>query len=148
MKITNPIRKATEQDIDLCDKIARHYRHELGFVSKVKMRDAIQRDDMLVYDNGSVIGFVLYRTRRDGWHTIYDIAVHPEYTRSGIGRSLIAMIPEPIRLKCVYGITANDFYEATGFECVSYETGRKRPLNVWQKIPKQEFCETCAEEVE
>jgi hypothetical protein len=45
---------------------------------------------------------------------------------------LLAVVPQPIRLKCPVDNASNAFYEARGFDCFDTEDGRKRRLNVWQ----------------
>lgn len=128
------IRRGTIKDIPSIETIAHQYPQELGFVRKVALRDAITRKNLLVaeYDN-NFCGFVLYRSRKDGWFTIYDIGVHREYRGKGVGRFLVDAVPCPTRLKCTTDNTANEFYEKSHFALVRTEEGRKRPLNVWER---------------
>jgi hypothetical protein len=56
------IRGAVGGDIDTCDRLARQYPDELSFVSKVKMRDGVDRREMFVACvNNVVVGFVLVK---------------------------------------------------------------------------------------
>lgn len=128
------IRQATLDDIGMVKHIANKYPRELGYVMMPSLRDAVGRNELLVYEvNGRIFGFVNYRTRRDGWHTVYEIAVDKPFRGGEIGRALIEAVPTPIRLKCtVDNKIANGFYEHLGFCLVRQECGRKRQLNVWE----------------
>lgn len=114
-------------------KIANQYRLELGYVMVPALRDAVERGELLVWEaNGRIFGFVNYRTRRDGWHTVYEVAVDKPFRGTEIGRELIEAVPHPIRLKCPVDNKANGFYRHLGFECVATEQGRKRMLHLWE----------------
>jgi len=78
--------------------------------------------------NGFVVGFCNYHKRRDGWHTIYELAVHRDWIGGRIGAGLLAAIPRPRQLK-----TTTDNVRAIGFysqylTMTGIEAGRKREL--------------------
>lgn len=131
------VRPASVEDIPAIEKIARQYRDELGFVRRVGLLEAITRDGLKVatYDD-MVIGFAHGHKRRDGITTIREIAVHRDYKHLGAGRAMIDSFDGVLRLKCTTDNQANDFYQRIGFTCIDTENGRKRELNVWQRIPK------------
>ena len=131
---TATIRYATEVDIPAVKKIANQYRNELGFVMIPALKEAIARLELYVAVMGQqVVGFVNFRTRRDGWHTVYEIAVHRDWKGQGIGSALLNAILDPVRLKCTVDNPANNFYEKEGFTLVRTEDGRTRRLNVWER---------------
>lgn len=128
-------RKAEEADLHAIKQIANRYKSELGYVMWPALRESMARGTLLVAvdaAHGGVVGFVNYRARRDGWHTIYEIAASQK--GHGVGRVLIDAVPRPTRLKCTIDNDANAFYERVGFAYVGTEDGRKRALNVWQRL--------------
>lgn len=128
------IRRATSGDIESILRIAHQYPKELGFVRKVSLEDSLSRNSLLAAEyEGTLAGFVNYRSRRDGWSVIYEIAVHKDFTKRGIGSFLLNAVPFPIRLKCPIDNASNSFYANEGFTLESMENGIKRQLNVWYK---------------
>lgn len=132
--MTVVIRPATSSDIPACDTIARQYPAELAFVRRASLQRGVDAGSLLVAEQGGqVVGFVLFHARRDGWRTIYDMAVHQDFVGQGIGRKLLYSVPTPVRLKCtVDNIRANRFYQAAGMTLAGREDGRKRALNIWE----------------
>lgn len=128
------IRYGTETDGDTCQRIARQYPSALPFISRAQLRQSLAKRELLVADyDGQTVGFVRFHARRDGWQTVYDLAVHRDYSGRGIGRALLYAVPAPIRLKCTLDNTvANRFYGNAGMQLAGVEQGRKRPLNVWE----------------
>lgn len=128
------LRYATENDIDAIKKIANQYKNELGFVNSAALKDSIKRFELYVAEYlGSIVGFVNWHKRRDGWSTIYEIATDKAYTGQHIGRALLESVPQPRRLKCtVDNARANGFYAHSGGMLARVEAGKKRMLNVWQ----------------
>lgn len=51
----------------------------------------------------------------------------------GVGRFLLYSVPAPIQLKCTEDNPANEFYTHCGMVLRTTETGRKRPLNVYER---------------
>jgi len=129
------IRHATLDDIPAIKRIACQYRAELGFVNRAALANAVGRRELYVAElpDGAVGGFVHWHARRDGWHTIYEIAVDRAQHGRGIGRALLYAVPTPIRLKCTADNEAgNRFYAGAGMILADTEPGRKRALNVWE----------------
>lgn len=132
--VTITIRPATLDDVAWCKAIASRYRDELGQVMWPALREAVNRGELTVACHSSTpIAFVNWHTRRDGWTTVYEIAVMPNLRRQGIGQQLLDAVPRPTRLKCtVDNANANAFYAKMGFTLTGVEDGRKRQLNVWE----------------
>lgn len=133
------VRKGKVSELDQIYKIYRDNGQYFGFVSKVEIVDAIVKSCLHVVEhNNEIVGFVLFTHRRDGVNTIQVIAVSPDIQRGGIGSMLIDSVPLPIRLKCIDGTHANEFYIKHGFELVGKELSKVRELNIYYKPnPKQ-----------
>lgn len=128
------LRFGQEQDIPYIVGIARQYRKELGYVMLPSLKESIERRNLVVaVKDQEVLGFVNYRSRKDGGQTIYEIAVKRDRVGMGVGKSLLLAVPAPVRLKCPIDNASNKFYEAQGFLLTRTEAGRKRMLNVWEK---------------
>ncbi len=129
------VRWALEKDLTHIQRIAKQYKNELGFVMNVSLKESIARGSLLVgVFDGAIVGFVNYRACRDGWQTIYEIAIDKTMRGRGLARGLIASVPTPIRLKTTTdNDVANKFYLSQGFILDRVEQGRKRPLNVYKK---------------
>lgn len=136
------ITKATPSDIDGIKKIADAHRKELGFVRRPSLLESINRAEVFVArQNGSIIGFVEYRHRKDEQTTLYNIVVEPAYRRAGVGRNLLERLIQEaeqrrktrILLKCPTELAANRFYEQIGFDLYQVEAGKKRRLNIWRR---------------
>jgi ribosomal protein S18 acetylase RimI-like enzyme len=133
--------KAELSDIDSIKKIADAHRNELGFVRRPALLEAIGRSEILVAKkNGSSVGFVEYRHRRDQQTTLHNIVVMSEYRYTGIGRKLFqALVKEAeergkgyILLRCPEELASNKFYQALGLHLVELEPGKQRRLNIWR----------------
>lgn len=75
------------------------------------VREATERQSVYVAVHGEeIVGFVMWRERRDKRHTIYDIATAPNYTRQGVKAALLNAVPRPRQLKCTVDNPANEFY--------------------------------------
>ena len=130
------VRPALPGDIAAIKRIAYQYRAELGFVNRAALFEAAGRRELYVCElpDGEIGGFVNWHARRDGWHTIYEIATAQEYAGCGIGRALLYSVPTPTRLKCTTdNDRANRFYEAAGMTLTRTEQGKKRMLTVWER---------------
>lgn len=136
------IRSALPKDIDAIKQLADSHKHELGFLRRPSLLEAIQRQELMVAQNGNgLVGFVEYRHRRDQQTTLYNLVVLPEHRLSGTGRQLVFALEEEARqkektlilLKCPEDLPANQFYERIGYTKVRVDTGKNRRLNIWQK---------------
>ena len=129
------LRLATEQDLTAIKKIANQNREFIGFVMNVALRESIQAQSLWVWeDQNTVVGFVHYHARRDGWHTLHEIGLLKSHQGQGLGQRLLAQVPLPIRLKTTTdNAGAARFYEREGFTRVRVEEGRKRALAVYEK---------------
>lgn len=115
--------------------LTRRFPDELPFVMLPQLTRSIERRSLLVAEvDGNVVGFVHWNARRDGWHTLYELVVHEDYQRTGVGRNLLYACPTPVRLRCtVDNDRANRFYENAGMRLAGTESGSKRMLNVWER---------------
>lgn len=143
------IRRATHDDVDACDKIARACERlakgSLGWVRKDGLHESVDKQTLhgAVWQD-AVIGFADFSTpsrgANKGWNVIHALAVHPDERIKGVGRTLLYSVPTPIRLKCPEHINgaeynvANDFYKRAGMILrdadVTQSTGKR--LNVWE----------------
>lgn len=142
---------AGEQYFSGAKQLADHHKRELGFINREILRKAIAAQSLLVALADSeastqLVGMLHFYQRRDDIVTLYSIAVAEPYRRYGLGSLLfeelvhIARISGKayIRLKCPADLPANLFYEKLGFELITEEKGKNRPLNVWcYKVSKQ-----------
>ena len=86
---------------------------------------AEKRGLLLAKSEARVVGFMLFNRRRDGWTTLYDIAVLPDFRRQGIAGMLLRSLSMPIRVTVM---ESNDgmrsFVRNNGFRLVS-RNGKK-----------------------
>jgi ribosomal protein S18 acetylase RimI-like enzyme len=131
---TATIRFAVIDDIPKIKKIANQYKNELGYVMIPNLKRAIQKSELYVAEYGhQIVGFCNWHRRRDGWSTIYEIAVDRARTGEHIGRALLEAVPSPRQLKCtIDNLSANQFYEHVGMILTGIDPGRKRLLNIWK----------------
>lgn len=135
-------RKATKADIDTIKQLADAHRHELGFVRRPALLEAIKRLELIVADNcQELVGFIEYRHRKDEQTTLYNIVVKPNWRRKGIGKQLFQELANEaqtkskqfILLKCPEDLPANDFYNHIGCTQINIENGKSRRLIVWKR---------------
>lgn len=133
------IRPATPADLDAIKVIADANRAHLGFVLRPALAEGLARGWLYVATRqATLIGFVHFRVRRDGWVTIYEICTAEAFRCQGVGRALLtatyalAQAQRGLRLKCPVGSTANQFYAELGLCRVGEEQGKRRALAVWQ----------------
>ena len=136
------IRRAEIQDLTGIKRLADNNRTTLGFVLRPALMAGIKQGWLLIAEqtNGELLGFIHYRHRRDMQTTLYEICVVQSFRRRGVGRALVEALAREaaqlrktcIQLRAPVGIAANAFYQMTGFVLNRTESGRKRPLNVWQ----------------
>lgn len=112
------------------------HRDELGFVNKAQCRE---KELYTEKRNGRIVGAVLANhCTRKPQTTLYELAVLPQYRRAGIATTLIERLSRDsphgkIVAKCPEPLSANDFYESTGWVRVDREYGKNSELNIWQK---------------
>ncbi|MBI3950593.1 MAG: GNAT family N-acetyltransferase [Acidobacteria bacterium] len=137
------LRKACSKDLDQLIHIIQQHKAVFPFLPRAVFKDFVQKEEVIVYQKASrVLGFVRYHHRKDGITTLHEIAVLKSHPSTGIGRSLIEALrnecvtlgQKTIRLKCPLDLPANGFYSHLGFQRVSIEDGRKRPLAVWENL--------------
>lgn len=128
------IRYAAVADVDACQQIAREFRLELPFVMRVQMQKSIAQREMFVAEvGGNVVGFARFHARRDGLHTLYDLAVTKAAQQQGVGAWLVQAIPTPIRVRTtVDNEAANRFYRRLGFRYIATEPSKKRAINLYE----------------
>ena len=65
------VRQASVEDIDMIKQLADAHKHELGFLRRPALLEAIDRQELLIIHNEAcIIGFVEYRHRRDHHTTL------------------------------------------------------------------------------
>lgn len=136
------MRKATKEEIREIKILLDLNRSALGFIPTAIIEKAVLEGRVLLFagKSGVIAGFVHFRCCHDGHATIYQIAVAPEYQQNGIGKTLVdAVINEArrhgcklLRLKCPVDLSANGFYSKLGFVRIAVESGKHRPLAVWE----------------
>lgn len=135
-------RKATVQDLNNIKALVDQHKLELGFVIRSALEKSIETAEIIVaVDNQTrtLVGFVQYRHRKDDQTTLYNIVVHPNFRRQGIGVRLVNELKAEaksfhkkiILLKCPAQLPANEFYQNYGFSLSNTENGKKRPLKIW-----------------
>lgn len=96
-----------------------------GIVPPRAKAAAEKRGLLLAKSEARVVGFMLFNRRKDGWTTLYDIAVLPDFRRQGIAGMLLRCLSTPIRVTVM---ESNDgmrsFVRNNGFRLVS-RNGRK-----------------------
>ena len=136
------IRLAQIADIDAIKQLADAHRHELGFLRRPALLEAIERQELLVAQNRmGIIGFVEYRHHRDQQTTLYNVVVHPDHRGQGTGHKLVLELEKEaqqkdklwVLLKCPEDLPANSFYERIGYTRIAEERGKSRRLYIWRK---------------
>lgn len=128
---------ATESELDLIKSLADAHRHELGFIVKKTIEEAIKLREIIYLPQG----FLHFHHRQDKVSTLYHLCVDKSCREQGIGRKLVSTWEayslecgiKKLRLKCPVDLTANGFYHHLGFTRVAVEAGKKRSLVVWEK---------------
>lgn len=131
------IRFADFKKLDKIKILADLHRHEIGFVNRSVIIDAIKNQEILYQP----YGFLHFHHRKDRISTLYHICVDPKYRKLGIGRQLVQVWEtysrncniRKLRLKCPINLPSNGFYAHLGFCRVGIEQGRKRSLIIWEK---------------
>lgn len=120
--------------VDKAVKLFQSHRNELGFVNSAQVRE---KRLLTKLDDGNVVAALLANhCVRKPQTTLYDIAVMDEHRRNGYATDLVDdLVSESphniIVAKCPKELPATNFYESTGWEHVSTESGKNRELNVY-----------------
>lgn len=119
---------------DAADVFQQH-RNELGFVNRAQCEE---KDLLTTQRDGEVVAALLgnHCVRKDQ-STVYELAVLPEYRRSGLARTLVRrfMSESPhdkLIAKCPIELPAMQFYNQTGWNLQAVESGKNKPLAVWR----------------
>jgi len=140
------VRKAKLEDIEPLYAILRQNKKVFGFIPKAALMKSIEENEVIVAENKNrIMGFTAYHHRKDGVSVIYEIAVDPEVRVRGVGKRLVNEVESEaltnghkiLRLKCPLELPANGFYYRMGFQRISIEDGKIRPLAVWEKNIKK-----------
>jgi len=77
------INEATMIHLEQVQRIARSHKNELGFVMRVSLERAIAKRELTVIEvfGDGVVAFANWHKRRDGWVTVYEIAVDKSHNR-------------------------------------------------------------------
>ncbi len=127
------IRHGTPEDATACQYMTRQHPKSFPFVMKASLTECANRKSLYIAEvDGLMVGFVSFRSRRDGWQTIYELCVDESWHGKGVGRALLYAVPCPIRLKCPADLNAsNRFYVGAGMLLDSVDTRKKRALNIY-----------------
>lgn len=124
------IRLANKDDLDKIKQIANQNREFIGFVMKAVLTTSIKNKSLLVFEkDNKVVGFIHFYKRQDGWNTIHELAVDPNYQKCGIGKELYSCVPLPIRFKTtIDNVNEIKFYKLNGMTQVRIEQGKKKKI--------------------
>jgi len=138
------IRKASVHDLLAVKAIADANRESIGFVLRPALEEHMHRGWLYVagYEDtqDTVVGFVNFRHRRDGWSVVYEICVDASARMQGVGHRLLSQLysdvvnqqRKGVLLKCPEESPANEFYATVGLKCIGIVPGRQRRLVLWQ----------------
>jgi len=122
-------------DAEEAADLFQQHRDELGFVNVAQCRE---KDLWVERRDGDVVGAALgNHCVRKPQTTLYDIAVHPFYRRTGIALSLVEQMyadspHDCLIAKCPVDLPAVQFYSKTGWHLQKVECGKNRQLTVWR----------------
>lgn len=119
------IRPAGVSDIPVCQQLTREFKSHMHFIPRSALERSIEAGYLWVAESiegGQAIGFVRYHRRRDGWTTLYDLAVSSDYQNQGVGRRLFYQTPAPIQLWVTDDNPARRFYESLHMAPVEQKT--------------------------
>jgi len=133
-------RAAGTDDLPGIKVLVDSHRHELGFVPRPALQQAIERGWLYVAESAEVlVGMIDWWARRDGVVVLYNVVVAPAARGRGAGGLLLdtmihwarARNAVAIQLKCPLDLPANEFYRHHRFTLTDQEPGKRRPLNCW-----------------
>lgn len=111
------IRVAQGRDIPQIKRIADANRTYLGFINEAFVTISVERQETHVALKGdTIIGFIIWRIRKDGVAVVSVLVVDEGHCGQGIGRKLMEIIGDrPAELKCLSDNPAVYFYYTLGF---------------------------------
>ena len=116
---------ASEHDIPGIKRIAdiRANKRYLGWTNRAILGESIKKSELHVAQlDGTVIGFIRWHRRKDGWTTVYELCVDEPYRKQGIGQQLMCVTGTgPVKLKCHSSNPAIHFYKRLSFKVISTE---------------------------
>lgn len=114
-------------------------------IEDLKIAIAHSEPVITVWHDINLIGFA--RATSDGIYraTIWDVVVHPEYRRFGLGSKLVETVishPHMCRVERIYLMTTHHakFYEKIGFQSNSTTTMVLYNLENLEPLPEREVC--------
>ena len=131
------------EDIDYIAKIASKNSQTLGFVRKTKLIISIQKQQVhVIKEDSVVVGYIHFHVRKDDIITIYELCIDEPFRNKGLGRLLVESVvsigkdinSSLIKLKCISNTDACDFYEHIGFEHIRTEQGKKNQINIYHYL--------------
>ena len=126
------VRLALYKDIPAIEQIAKENADQLGFLMRVIIKEKIKKNNLYVYDDGVIKGFVLFNITKKGYITVNDLCTAKEYRGQGIACKLMERVNRAvIILKVTEENPANEFYKKIGGQLIRTEPGKKRKVNVY-----------------
>ena len=117
--------RSLEHDIPGIKRIAdiRANKRYLGWTNRAILGESIKKSELHVAQlDGTVIGFIRWHRRKDGWTTVYELCVDEPYRKQGIGQQLMCVTGTgPVKLKCHSSNPAIHFYKRLSFKVISTE---------------------------
>lgn len=127
------IRIATTSDIPAIKAIADPLRDQISFVRTGALQRGIDKRELYVAElDNQIVGFINWHGSRDGWSTVYELAVSPDFRGQGVGRNLLYAVPCPVSLKCTVENPANEFYQKAGMRKIATLKGKRRQVNLYE----------------
>lgn len=134
-----------EELVESAGELFQDHPEELGFVMKPQVKDAHEDGGLYTIvkevdgEEEVVAAAIVTHCETKPQSTLNDIVVSEDYRRQGHAETLIerALNDSPheyLQAKCPEDLSANDFYDSTGWEKVDVESGKERALNVWRLI--------------
>lgn len=142
-------RKATFKDVEAIHKLINDYADKNLMLARSRnVLYETLRDMILAENAGQIVGIGALHLVWDELAEIRALAVAPEYTKSGIGREIVAKLTEEaeaIGVKTLFALTYQPgFFAKQGFEEIPKE---KLPHKVWKECincPKFPNCDEIA----
>jgi ribosomal protein S18 acetylase RimI-like enzyme len=132
------LRYATRFDIDRVKALLDSAKDIFGFIPRPAIWGSIAKGELIVatpYINSQdIVGFCRFHKRRDSVTTIYELYVKQEHRKRGIGKRMVSRLKGRLRAKCPAEYESNGFYEKLSFSMTGIENGKRKNLNIWERI--------------